>query len=168
MLVQSHLSYPILLAYIAQKAFGIPLVWADYALIAFFSWFPDSDYVYSFFKHKDKILDEDLHIPHHEWPLHWPVLYLPFWILALVTGHWFWLIFFYATALHFIMDSLYGGINWAAPWKKWTINLQPSSLDGLSHVRWVQAYRKVWIYKLDWIATIATIAILIYEVIQIL
>lgn len=163
MTTHAHTSYPFLIVYIVNIWLQLPINWGHYFFIALAANMPDLDMIYLAIRHGDKKLKGKADINHHDWFTHWPIVYLPFWILALVTHYWAFVVITFGTIIHLIMDTLYGEVMWLAPFKKKHFSLEPKNLRGLAPKSWLKEYRKLLVYKLDIAASVITIGILVFE-----
>ncbi len=78
---------------------------------------PDLDLFYFYF------IDQRQHLHHSYWthiPIYWYSLYLLCLLLVLMVGQRSWLlichVIFLNVLLHFVLDSVTGGIRWLSPW----------------------------------------------------
>jgi len=166
MTTHAHISYPFLLVYIANIWLKLPITWFQYLLIPIFALLPDIDIIYLLIRYGKAGVRGDINISHHDWFLHWPIIYVPIWLLTIIWPYWLLVIVSYSTLTHLIMDTLYGGIRWLTPLSSKKYNFQPEHLNELRQLRWLQAYRKLPIYIVDMIASAAVIIILVYELIR--
>ena len=119
---------------------------------------------------KTKSKKTDNSFQHHlYYPTHWPVTYTPLIAWTVVTYFIdFYFPYFLALVVgiyggHLMMDSMScgDGMNWTAPWGRKFINLFSSKTDGYHGTYWENRYRKTIFYKLENIAAIASIALII-------
>ena len=93
-------------------------------------------------------------LKHHTWPSHWPVVYAPLLVVALITLEPFFLVAAGAVFLHLVMDMFFcnTGIRWLYPFSdKWYIFLSTKT-KGRHGLAWNKAYNRLFISKIDKVA----------------
>lgn len=152
--VLAHLSYPYLVANLIALLFGVKIPIEYNLVLLMFSFFPDADYAVNFLTQLVQKGKYKVPTKHHVWPSHWPIVYTPIFVVALITLEPFFLIASGALIVHFIMDMFYcnTGIMWFYPFsKKWHIFLSDTT-KGKGGLAWNKAYNKLLISKIDKVA----------------
>lgn len=161
MINQAHASYPFLLAVLVGAFFHYNFSSFQILVIMLFAWLPDLDYPLAMYLNKKY---PGRHIGHHQFITHAPLFYLPF---LLVIAYFDWriaLLALYGLLTHFVMDSLIApdGIRWLYPFSK-KYYLWTGYTKGIFETEaWLQAYKKLPIYKFDNLAFLLTIILVIY------
>ncbi len=160
----SHLAYPYLLfnliAWILK--WQVPI---EYNLaILFFSILPDLDYVLDFFRQKINGKKYQVPLKHHYWPSHWPIIYVPIFVVAIITGELFFIIAASAILLHLIMDMFFcnEGMMFFYPYSNKWYNFFSKNTKEKNGLNWNKAYEKLLIYKFDKVAGILVIIHIIF------
>lgn len=146
----SHLSYPYVFANLVALLFGKTISWEYNLLIILFSLFPDFDYVPDYIRQKFKT--GKYKIPnHHSFPSHWPIVYVPLIIVALVTLEPFFIIAATAIYLHLFMDVFFcnQGIMVFYPFSKKWYNFMAKKTANKNGFDWNKAYKTLWISYVD-------------------
>ena len=96
---------------------GSPAYWRLMVMGLVASVLPDFDLFYFY------LVDQQQHLHHSYWthiPIYWYSLYLLCLMLVLMVGQRSWLlichVIFLNVLLHFVLDSVTGGIRWLSPW----------------------------------------------------
>lgn len=147
----AHLSYPYVLANGVALALGKTIPLEYNIMLVLFSLFPDIDLVYDYAK--QLVLGKKYKIPliHHQNATHWPVVYVPLLVLALLTMEPFLLLAAGAIYLHLFMDTFFcnQGVMWLYPFKKKWFNYFARETRRKLGWAWNDAYRKLGIAKVD-------------------
>ncbi len=161
MINQAHVSYPFLLAIIVGTFFHYNFSVFQLLVIMLFAWLPDFDYPVALYLSKKY---PNKKIRHHEFITHSPLFYLPFLLIIALFDWEIAFLAFYGLLTHFIMDSLIApdGIRWFYPFSR-KYYLWTGYTKGIFETEaWLRAYKKLLIYKLDNIAFLLTIILVIY------
>ncbi|MCF7866076.1 metal-dependent hydrolase [Candidatus Woesearchaeota archaeon] len=150
----SHISYLYVLVNFFALIIGktIPL---EYNLtLLLFSVFPDFDYIVDFFYQKLKRKKYKVPDNHHSYASHWPIVYVPLIIIALITLDPFFIIVAVAIYFHLFMDLFFcnEGIMLLYPFSKKWFNFFSKKTAKKPGLDWNKAYSNLWIFKVDKIA----------------
>ncbi len=101
----------ILVAILASAVFQTKLTFVLLVVSIIFSLGPDFDFIFHFFKRGDTKYDYK-----HRDLIHYPLIYLPIGavLIFLLFGKMWAFVFFVASSLHFVHDSI--GIGWGIKW----------------------------------------------------
>jgi hypothetical protein len=90
---------------------------------------------------------------HHEFPTHFPLLYSPLIVVAIIIPHIYTLSMVTAVYLHFFMDTFYtsDGIKWLYPFNKKFYLLSSAKTGGKQGIYWEKEYQTTFFYKLEFI-----------------
>lgn len=147
----AHLSYPYVLANGAALALGKTIPWQYNIILILFSLFPDIDVVFDFVKQMFSSKKYKVPLVHHQNPTHWPIVYVPLLVLALITLEPFLLMAAGAIYLHLFMDTFFcnQGVMWFYPFKRKWFNFFARETRRKLGWAWNDAYRKLGIYNID-------------------
>lgn len=161
--LMSHLSYPYLLLNLYAWIIGWHIPFAYNILFIFFSIIPDLDYILDFFRQKIKRKKYEIPGNHHSWASHWPIVYTPLIMLAIITGETFFILAAVAVYMHLIMDMFFcnEGVMFFYPFSKKWYNFFSKNTSGKQGLDWNKAYNKLLIHKFDKIALVLMIIHLI-------
>jgi len=160
----SHFSWAVVLFKIVAWILQIKYGFSDLLLLIFSSTLPDFDFFFHRIVRK-KGLDSDFR--HHEWPTHWPLVYSPVILIAIIFPSLRTILICFGCFLHFVMDSFFtaDGIMWLAPISKKSFLFCGKETMGNYHGwDWFKRYRKLWIYKLDIVLAFIAIIILFLSI----
>lgn len=161
MIFLAHAAYPALLFAIFAKFSSTTYSLFDFLILIFFSILPDLDFLfYKIFK-KGKY---DSDFQHHQWPSHWPIIYLPLFILLILFPNLKLFLICYGLLSHFIMDTFLSGdgIMWLYPFSKRFFSLCDKKTKGCHGIKWFKLYKKKTIYKIDLLGFVALLFLLYY------
>lgn len=149
--ILSHLSYPYIIANLCALLLGLEISLEYNLLIIGFSIFPDIDMAYDLFRQLFTKGKYDVPANHHAWFTHWPIVYAPLILIAIISAEPFFIIAASAIYFHLAMDTLYcnEGVMLLYPFsKKWYkyFSEQTQKKKGLD---WNKAYAKLRIAKID-------------------
>lgn len=148
MIILSHISYPTLLFVLLAKWLNLDYSVYHLAILILFSVFPDIDFLYHKFVKNGKY---DYTFMHHKWVLHWPILYLPLVMAALLYPSQYLLLAIIGIYSHLVLDSFMSGdgIMWLYPFSRKFYNFFGEGIRNRHGHEWLNAYRKTNIYKID-------------------
>ncbi|MFX0103633.1 MAG: metal-dependent hydrolase [Candidatus Hodarchaeota archaeon] len=165
----AHSSYSFLIYSLVSVVFlGETPTMGLCVLSLLFGMIPDIDGMYWKVKNKSKKTDNSFQ--HHlYYPTHWPITYTPLVAWTIITYFIdFYVPYFLALVVgiyggHLLFDSIScgDGMNWLAPWGKKFVNLFSSTTDGYHGPYWSTRYRRTIFFKLENIAAIASILLLV-------
>ena len=161
MINQAHVSYPFLLAVLVGTFFHYHFSSFQLLVIMLFAWLPDFDYPWALYLSKKY---PNRQIRHHAFLTHAPLFYLPFLLIIAFFNSQVALLALYGLLTHFVMDSLVApdGIRWLYPFSS-KYYLWTSYTKGIFETEaWLRAYKKLPIYKIDNLAFLLTIILVIY------
>lgn len=165
----AHASYSFLLYSLVSIVFLGTVPNTGLCVLALvFGMFPDIDGI--FWKLKNRTKKTDHTFQHHlYYPTHWPITYTPLVALTVIAYFLdFYFEYFLCAAVgiyggHFLFDSIScgDGLNWLAPWGRKFVNLWSSKTDGYHGTYWANRYRKTVFFKLENIAAMVSIALMV-------
>ena len=159
MILLSHLSYPVLAFLLLAKLFGISYSNADLVLLMAFSVLPDLDFFYHALKRGGW---QDYTLKHHKWASHWPIVYSPLIIAALIYPDRLITIACTAVYFHLFLDTFASGdgIMWFYPFSKKFYNFFSEGYRNKHGKAWFRTYLKRRLYKIDLLSYTTALIIL--------
>jgi len=160
MIVLGHIAYPTLTFMLLAKLLNIYYTSSDLMLLMIFSFLPDIDLLIHYVA-KNGNTNE---VPqHHNWFTHWPITYVPLIIALILYPHLKLFLITFGIYAHIMLDMVFSGdgIMFFYPFSKKYYNFLSEKTKNRHGPDWFSAYRKLPIYKIDIIAFVLLVAMLI-------
>jgi len=166
----AHISYPYILVNLVAILIGKPIPLEYNVMLILFSMIPDGDYIINFLMQKIEGKKYKVPLNHHSWPSHWPIVYVPLLIVALVTMSPFFLLGISAIYLHLFMDLFFDsdGMMLFYPFSKKKYKFFSKNTKNTLGLDWNKAYSKLLIYKVDRWAFLIFVLMFIFLWLQVL
>ena len=162
----AHASYLYLAANLVGLIVGRPIPLEYNIAIIIFSIILDLDYFFNLIG--QLVTTGKYRIPdhHHGWPSHWPIVYVPFVILALVLRNDYLTIGVLSIYVHLAMDTMFcnEGLMLFYPFSRKWYKFFSEKTKNKPGLKWNDAYSKLVIYRFD---RVAFILMVIHFVIQV-